>query len=138
MQSVGHWLGRDVSFPFWMVIFVCLLMVLLMVPVAVIVYARYERVEPADDASAGGAPLTDDQNSVFIVVGNAIQAGYQFAFDDVRKHSGLSRIATQNALDHLARVGLIRPVRGSYGFNYADLTPMGREHFLELEALGKS
>lgn len=137
MQSVGSWLARDVSFPFWVVMLVLVLMVLLMLPIASLVYARFEKVSPADDASAGGAPLTDDQSRVFVVVGNAIQEGYQFAFDDVRKHSGLSRIATQNALDHLARVGLIRAVRGSYGFNYPDLTPMGREHFLELEALGE-
>lgn len=128
MQGVGSWFARDVSLPFWLVMLVLVLMVLLMLPVVALVYARYEKVEPVS-----GSPLTDDQNLVFIIVGNAIQAGCQFGFDDVLKNSGLSRIATQNALDHLARVGLVRPARGSYGLQYADLTPMGREYFLELE-----
>ncbi|MBJ2242500.1 hypothetical protein [Pseudomonas sp. MF6768] len=136
ITSVGSWFARDVSLPFWVVMLVLVLMVLLMLPVVALVYARYEKVEPADSASTGGAPLTDDQNLVFLVVGNAIQQGYQFGFDEVLKNSGLSRIATQNALDHLASVRLIRPVRDHYGGHYADLTPLGREHFLELEALG--
>lgn len=136
IKSGGSWLARDVSFPFWVVMLALVLIVLLMVPVAALVYARYEKVEPAAGAAAEGAPLTDDQNLVFLVVGNAIQQGYQFGFDEVLENSGLSRIATQNALDHLARVRLIRPVRGHYGGHYADLTPQGREYFLELEALG--
>jgi hypothetical protein len=131
LQSVGSWLARDVSFPFWVVMLVLVLIVLLMLPVVALVIARYEKMEPDS-----GSPLTDDQNRVFVVVGSAIQEGYQFQFDDVRQSSGLSRIATQNALDHLTAVGLIRPVNGAYGRRYADLTPLGREHFLELEALG--
>jgi hypothetical protein len=131
IKSGGSWLARDVSFPFWVVMLALVLIVLMVVPVVALVYARNEKVEPA-----AGAPLTGDQNLVFLVVGNAIQQGYQFGFDEVLENSGLSRIATQNALDHLARVRLIRPVRGHYGSHYADLTPLGREHFLELEALG--
>lgn len=115
-----------------------ILIVLLMVPIAALVYSRYEKFEPVDGAATDGAPLTDDQNLVFLVVGNAIQQGYQFGFDEVLENSGLSRIATQNALDHLARMRLIRPARGAYGCNYADLTPLGREHFLKLEALTTS
>lgn len=137
IKGLGSWFVRDVSLPFWVVLLAIVLIVLLLVPIGALVYARYEKTETVDDASTGGGPLTDDQNLVFLVVGNAIQQGYQFRFDDVRESSGLSRIATQNALDHLTRVGLIHPVRGSFGFNYADLTPMGREHFVELEALGK-
>ncbi|KWS51091.1 MULTISPECIES: hypothetical protein [Pseudomonas syringae group] len=132
MGSVGSWFARDVSLPFWVVIILLILILLLLVPVLALVYARYEKVEPPS-----GSPLTDDQTLVFVVVGNAIQAGCQFGFDEVLRNSGLSRIATQNALDHLTRVGLVRPVRGSYGFQYADLTPRGREHFLELESLGE-
>lgn len=138
MQSVGSWFARDVSLPFWAVMLALILIVLLMVPVAALVYARYEEVEPVDVTSPGGAPLTDDQNRVFLVVGNAIQQGYRVGYEDVIKSSGLSRIATQYALDHLTNVELIRPVNGSYGRTYADLTPLGREHFLELEALTRS
>ncbi|ETK18212.1 hypothetical protein H097_12943 [Pseudomonas sp. FH4] len=137
MQSVGSWFVRDVSLPFWVVTLVLVLMVLLMWPVVALVYARYEKVEPVDFASEKGAPLTDDQNLVFLVVGNAIQQGCQFGFDEVRKNSGLSRIATHNALDHLTGVGLVCAVRGSYGGQYADLTPLGRQYFLELESHAK-
>jgi hypothetical protein len=34
-------------------------------------------------------------------VGKALQGGCQFGFDEVRETSGFSKIATQNALDHL-------------------------------------
>jgi hypothetical protein len=61
-------------------------------------------------------------------VGKALQGGCQFGFDEVRETSGLSRIATQNALDHLYRVGPVSPTRGAYGYSYADLTPLVREH----------
>lgn len=132
MGSFGIWFAGDVSLPFWLVMILLVLIVLLLVPVLALVYARYEKVE-----TPSGSPLTDDQTLVFVVVGNAIQAGCQFGFDDVLKNSGLSRIATQNALDHLARVGLVRSARGSYGLQYADLTPLGREYFLELESLGE-
>jgi hypothetical protein len=130
MGSVGSWFARDVSLPFWVVVILLVLIVLLFVPVLALIYARYEKVEPPS-----GSPLTDDQTLVFVIVGNAIQAGCQFGFDDVLRTSGLSRIATQNALDHLARAGLVRPARGYYGIQYADLTPLGRGHFLELESL---
>ncbi|NWB22872.1 hypothetical protein HX824_19860 [Pseudomonas sp. D4002] len=138
IQNVGSWFARDVSLPFWAVMLALILIVLLMVPVAALVYGRYEKVGTVDGAATDGAPLTDDQNRVFLVVGNAIQQGYQVGFEEVIESSGLSRIATQYALDHLANVRLIRPVRGSYGRTYADLTPLGREHFLELEALTRS
>lgn len=134
MQNVGSWFARDVSLPFWAVMLALILIVLLMVPVAALIYGRYEKIETVDGTATDGAPLTNDQNLVFLVVGNAIQQGLQYGFDEILESSGLSRIATQNALDHLARVRLIRPVRGSYGRNYADLTPLGREHFLDLEA----
>lgn len=136
IKNGGSWLARDVSLPFWVVMLALVLIVLLMVPVAALAYARYEKVQSAAGSAAEGAPLTDDQNLVFLVVGNAIQQGYQFGFEEVLENSGLSRIATQNALDYLARVRLIRPVPGHYGGHYADLTPLGREHFLKLEALG--
>ena len=133
MGSVGSWFARDVSLPFWVVMILLILILLLLVPVLALVYARFEKVEPPS-----GSPLTDDQNRVFVVVGKSIQEGYQVGFDQVREISGLSRIATQNALDHLYSVGLVRPVRGSYGFQYADLTPLGRDYFLELESLGEA
>ncbi|WLH33558.1 hypothetical protein PSH79_16630 [Pseudomonas sp. FP2196] len=138
VQSVGSWLARDISFPVWVVMLASLLIVLLMVPVAALVYARYEGGECSGDEAAHSLPLTDDQNRVFVVVGSAIQKGYQAEIDEIRQSSGLSRIATQNVLEHLTAVGLIRAVNGAYGRQYADLTPLGREYFLELEALGKA
>ncbi|ROO08084.1 hypothetical protein BK673_16215 [Pseudomonas fluorescens] len=137
IRSVGNWLAKDVSLPLWVMFVLSLMSALLVLLVGLLVYVRFEKQETPADLESTGAPLSDDQNLVFLVVGNAIQQGYQFGFDDVLGSSGLSRIATQNALDHLANVGLIRPVRSSYGGNYADLTPMGRDHFLELEALSK-
>lgn len=138
LGSVGSWFARDVSLPFWLVMILLLLIVLLLLPVGVLVYARYESDEPSGDESEAGSPLTDDQNRVFVALGNAIQEGYQVGLDEIREITGLSRIATQNSLDHLTAVGLIRGVNGGYGRRVADLTALGREHFLELEALGRA
>ncbi|NSX19661.1 hypothetical protein HTV13_07430 [Pseudomonas putida] len=132
LKSVASWVARDVSIPFWVLMLMIVLMVALAVPIGLLIYARYEKEVPTT-----GAPLTDDQNLAFIIIGNAIQAGHEPGFDDVLRHSGLSRIATQNALEHLTAVGLIRPVSAPFGRRYAELTALGREHFLELEASSK-
>ncbi|MDN7141992.1 hypothetical protein KC131_15195 [Pseudomonas sp. JQ170] len=133
LKGIANWFARDVSLPFWLLMLMIVLMVALAVPVGLLIYARYEKGE-----APAGAPLTDDQNLAFVIIGKAIQEGYEPGFDDVLRHSRLSRIATQNALEHLTAVGLIRPVSAPFGRRYAELTALGRKHFLELEASSKS
>ncbi|GLO08288.1 hypothetical protein PPUJ20005_22570 [Pseudomonas putida] len=132
LTGAASWFARDVSVPFWVLMLMIVLMVALAVPIGLVIYARYDK-----EKAPAGAPLTDDQNLAFIIIGNAIQVGHQPGFDDVLRHSGLSRIATQNALEHLTAVGLIHPVNASFGRRYAELTALGREYFLELEASSK-
>jgi len=133
LKGVASWFVRDVSIPFWLLMLMIVLMVALAVPIGLLILARYDK-----GRAPTGAPLTYDQNLVFAIIGNAIQAGYEPRFDDVLRHSGLSRIATHKALEHLTDVGLINPARGLYGQQYIELTSLGREHFLELEALGEN
>lgn len=132
LKGVASWFARDVSLPLWLLMLMIVLMVALAVLIGLLILARYDKRE-----APTRAPLTYDQNLVFAIIGNAIQAGYEPRFDDVLRHSGLSRIATQKALEHLTAVGLIHPARGSYGQQYNELTSLGRDHFLELEALGE-
>lgn len=129
LKGVASWFMRDVSLPFWLLMLMIVVILLLAGLVGIRLFALSRKTAPS-----AGAPLTDDQNLAFIIIGNAIQAGGQPGFDDVRRHSGLSRIATQNALEHLTAVGLIHPVNAPFGRRYAELTSLGREHFLELEA----
>lgn len=128
IQSVWGWLGSDVSFPVWAVILTTLLIVFLLIPVGVLVYARYEKAWETK-----GAPLTEDQHRAFVAIGMAAQRGEKIGFDQIRQDGRLSRIATQNALDHLYNVGLIDALRDSFGFTYPELTPLGRDYYLELE-----
>lgn len=130
--SVGQWIGRDVTLPFWMVLILLVLVALLLVPFLALVYARF--FEKDTQLETFGSPLSADEKVAFIVVGKAIQEGDQFGVDEVREHSQLSRIATQNALDNLFHKQLIRLARDRMHYNYIDLTPLGREYFLELEA----
>ncbi|MCH7420693.1 hypothetical protein [Pseudomonas mosselii] len=131
IQSGWSWLGSDVSLPAWLMLLLSLMSLLLVCFLGVLVYVRWFEKEEEHQ----GAPLTDEQERAFVVLGKAIQEGHKIGFDEVREYSGLSRIATQNALDHLYSVGLIRPVHNSFGFQYADLTPLGRDHYLDLEKL---
>ncbi|WP_277960731.1 hypothetical protein [Pseudomonas sp. RIT-To-2] len=131
LLSVGHWFARDVTFPLWLILLLCLLILILLVPASALIYVRWFEKEETPK----GSPLTDDQQRVFVVVGKSIQEGHRFNLDHIRELSGLSRIATQTALDHLLGVGLIRQAYDKYGFQYADLTRLGREHYLELEGL---
>ncbi|MFJ4051549.1 hypothetical protein [Pseudomonas hunanensis] len=132
VKGVWSALGSDVSLPLWLMLLLSLMSVLLVVVAGVLAYAAW--FEKGKEAPVG-APLTDDQQRVFVVVGKAIQEGHKVAFDEIRQYSRLSRIATQNALDHLYNVGLIKSVRSAHGFQYTDLTPLGRDHYLELEKL---
>lgn len=131
IESGWNWLGSEVSLPVWVSLLLCLGSLLSLALIGVVVYARW--FEKNEQQAPEGAPLTDEQQKVFVVIGKAFQDGHKVDSDGIRRFSGLSRIATQNAIDHLYRVGLIRPVRNLYGSQYADLTPEGRDYYLELE-----
>ncbi|MGG7647927.1 hypothetical protein ACQ4OB_07840 [Pseudomonas sp. ES4] len=132
VASVGRWLARDVTLPFWIVLILLVLVVLLLVPVLILIYAKYFEKETPSEPE--GSPLSEDETVAFVVVGKAIQDGRQFGIDEVRQYSQLSRIAAQNALDNLSRKQLIYLARDRMHYNYIDLTPLGREYFLELES----
>lgn len=128
VKAVGSWLGRDAAVPVWLVLLLCLLSAWLLGVGGLRVYVKY--FEKGREPEA--APLTADQQMAFVVIGLAAQRGETIGFDQIREDSRLSRIAAQNALDHLYSVGLINPAR-SFGSIYPELTPLGRDYYLELE-----
>lgn len=115
-----------------MVLLLLVLTTVLLVPFLILIYVRFFEKETHSVQQA--APLSQDETVAFVVVGKAIQEGHQFGMDEVRQYSQLSRIATQNALDNLMHKQLIYVARDRMHYNYIDLTPMGREYFLELES----
>jgi hypothetical protein len=129
-KGIASWFARDVSVPFWVLMLMIALMVGLAVPIGLLIYARYDKGE-----ISAGAPLTEDQQKVFVIIGKAIQDGHKLGFEEIRQYSTLSRLAAETAIDHLCDVGLLNPVRNAFGFQYAKLTPLGRDHYLELEKL---
>lgn len=133
---MGRWLVRDVTLPFWVVLTLLVLTTLLAVPSLIFIYVKFfeEKLHSTQQA----VPLSQDETVAFVVLGKAIQEGHQFGMDDVRQYTRLSRIATQSALDNLMHKQLIYVARDRMHYNYIDLTPMGREHFLELENQSRS
>lgn len=127
LGSAGSWLGRDVSLPFWGIALLFIGSGISVLLFLVFIYTEFFR-----KVTHVPSPLTPDQTAAFVVVGRAIEAGCEYGPDEVQQFSGLSRIATQSALDHLYNRRLIRPVRNEWGNNYLDLTSHGREYFLEL------
>ena len=129
--SIGSWFASDVSFPIWLVFLLGLLMTLLAVPVLKRGYVRYFK-----DAESE-APLSKNDLIALAAVGDGIQGSYQFGIDDVMTHANLSRIPAQIAIDSLFKNGLIREGRDHMGFVYIDLTPDGRQMYVEMATIVK-
>lgn len=129
--SVGTWFTRDITLPFWLFLSLLVVATVLLLLFLILIYVRLSEKET--QSGQPRSPLSEDETVAFVVVGKAIQEGHQFGIDDVRQYSQLSRIATQNALDNLLHKRLIHVARDRMHYTYIDLTPMGREYFLELE-----
>lgn len=129
--SVGTWFTRDITLPFWLLLSLLVVATVLLLLFLILIYVRLSEKETQLEQPV--APLSQDETLAFVVVGRAIQEGHQFGVDEVRQYSKLSRIATTNALDNLIYKQLIYVARDRMHYNYIDLTPMGREYFLELE-----
>ncbi|TXI06846.1 MAG: hypothetical protein E6Q70_07030 [Pseudomonas monteilii] len=132
IQSAWGWLGSDVSLPVWVSLLLCLGSLLSVVLVGVLVYIQWFE---EGEKTPKGVPLTADQLTAFMAISKAIQGGQMLTGDDVRRKTGLSRIATDAALDHLYGIGLIEPHHGAYHHKYAGLSHFGRAYYLELEKL---
>lgn len=135
VQGLWGWLGSDVVLPLWLVLLLSLMGVSLLAVAGAQVYVKY--FEKGEQEAPEGAPLTADQLTAFMAIGKAIQEGQMLSGDDVRRKTGLSRIATDVALDHLYGIGLIEPHHGAYYKKYAGLTHTGRAYYLEIESLNE-
>jgi len=125
----GRWLARDVTLPFWIVLLLFGLTTVLLVPLLVLVYGRYFKSDAPDST-----PLNSDQVRVFYAIGKSIQRGANITFSEIVPLAGLSRIATQNALEVLSDQQLITGVCDLLDYNFISLTREGREFFLDLES----
>lgn len=133
IQGLWGWLGSDVVLALWLVLLLSLMGVSLLAVAGVLVYVKY--FEKGEQEAPKGVLLTADQLTAFMAIGKAIQEGQMLSGDDVRRKTGLSRIATDVALDHLYGIGLIEPHHGAYYKKYAGLTHTGRAYYLEIESL---
>lgn len=127
ITSVGRWLGRDVTLPFWLATLVVLI-TLALFSILVVVYRR--SAESEDDHST--MQFTDKQILVLAAVGDAMERGAPVGFDELVSATGLSRITNHNALDVLLHNRMITTQRSLYGQDYIALTYAGREFYLEL------
>lgn len=121
--SASQWIGRDVTWPFWIFLVLIVLVVLLTVPFLILVLAKLD---------SDSTPLTDSQMRVFITVGKSIEVEQPISLDGLVRGAGFSRIAAHAALDVLVSRRLITPARDSWGLEYIDLTSTGRAYFLSL------
>ncbi|WP_442513123.1 hypothetical protein [Pseudomonas promysalinigenes] len=131
VQVLWAWLGSDVGMPMWLVVLWCLSALFLVGIISLLVYRHsFEKEEEAPKGQA----LTTDQMTAFLAISQAVQDGSMLTGDDLRRKTGLSRIATDAALDHLYGIGLIEPEYGVYQQKYVGLTHFGRAYYLELES----
>ncbi|WJM55342.1 hypothetical protein QUC26_09395 [Pseudomonas asiatica] len=132
IKAVWSWLGSDVSMPVWAILTLSLMSVLALVIIGLLVWENwFGKVEEGPKAPS----LSDDQLTAFLAISKAIQEGQMLSGDEVRRKTGLSRIATDAALDRLYALGLIEPQQGAYYKQYASLTHHGRAFYLHLEKL---
>ncbi|WP_207265156.1 hypothetical protein [Pseudomonas sp. GW101-3H06] len=124
--GVGQWIGRDVSVPFWIVGLLSVFTIVLLLLTLAFVYTRF-----FESTGQSWKSLTKDQQLAFAVIADAIQAEREIGHDTVRQVSGLSVIATRNAINVLFNVRLICHSRNSWGNYYLDLTHRGQEQYLE-------
>jgi hypothetical protein len=93
---------------------------------------------PNDSASAQAAAptsleATPDQLAVFLFVGRSIDNDNEVNLDVVIRSVGLSRNATEHALELLLESDLISCHANFYGPDWYQLTNVGRARYLELE-----
>ncbi|MCX2708335.1 MULTISPECIES: hypothetical protein [unclassified Pseudomonas] len=134
MQGLWAWLGNDVAMPMWLVVLWCLSAVFLVGVVSVLVYRHSSEQKREEGRTAlRDQPTTREQRKAFLVIGKSAQESKRLTTEDVRRLTGLSILATQEALDFLTGAGWIEPVPDMYGNQYAELTRKGRTYYLELE-----
>lgn len=125
--ALGAWLTRDVSLPFWCVLLLLVITILLAIPLLILIYAQYE----PDAEEVKSHPLSNEQMQVFLCVGSSVNRGENLTFSGLLEQTRLPRITTHHALDVLGGYQLITGVTDTMGYEYIDLTHRGREFYLD-------
>lgn len=129
ISALEEWLMRDVSLPIWAISLLLLITCLLLIPLLILIYARYE----ADTNEVDPHPLNNDQVQVFLCIGRSVNSGNNITFSGLVELTNLSRIATHSALDVLMAYQLINGASDNMGYEYIDLTRRGREFYMDLQ-----
>lgn len=126
-EALGAWLSRDVSVPVWFLLLLLVITTVLVIPLLMLIYARYE---PHAEV-VNSHPLNNEQLQVFLCVGSSVNRGENLTFTDLLEYTRLPRITTHHALDVLGGYQLITGATDTMGYEYIDLTYRGRKFYLD-------
>lgn len=129
ISALEEWFMRDASLPIWAISLLLLIACLLLIPLLILIYARYE----ADTNEVDSHSLNNDQVQVFLCIGRSVNSGNNITFSGLVELTRLSRIATHSALDALMAYQLITGASDNMGYEYIDLTRRGREFYMDLQ-----
>ncbi|MBU0523590.1 MAG: hypothetical protein KJ643_15255 [Gammaproteobacteria bacterium] len=129
ISALQEWFMQDASLPIWALSLLLLITGLLLIPLLILIYARYE----ADTNEVDPHPLNNDQVQVFLCIGRSVNSGNNITLSGLVELTHLSRIATHSALDVLTTYQLITGASDNMGYEYIDLTRRGREFYMELQ-----
>ena len=126
-----EWLNGQTSMPTWVALMQIVALIAFVIPLIWLLL-------PNDSASAQAAAptsleATPDQLAVFLFVGRSIDNDNEVNLDVVIRSVGLSRNATEHALELLVESDLISCHANFYGPDWYQLTNAGRARYLELE-----
>jgi hypothetical protein len=129
LSALWGWLNVEIITPLWVLPVLGMLLILL----GVVVAGVFSTNEAALAAVSEAETLTADQVTVFRFIGQAIDRGDDVFLEMVARGVGLSRIATEHALEALSERKLIDCAYNMTGADFYLLTNLGRGRYLELE-----
>ena len=128
LSTLWGWLTIEIVTQLWVLPVLGILLIVL----GAIVAWVFSDNEVARGNVAEAEPLTTDQVAVFRYVGQSIDNGAEVILDRVVRGVGLSRIATEHALEALSERELISCVFNISGPDFYMLTNSGRGCYLRL------
>ncbi|WP_134174278.1 hypothetical protein [Pseudomonas helmanticensis] len=129
-----EWLNGQTSMPTWLVLIQIVALIAFVIPLVWLLLPNNSAsTQPAAPTSL---ELTPEQLAVFLFVGRSIDNDIEVYLDSVIRSVGLSRNATEHALESLSENDLISCNANFYGPDWYLLTNTGRARYLELERSG--
>ncbi|MFW6753971.1 hypothetical protein ACKUG4_25170 [Pseudomonas glycinae] len=123
------WLNGQTNMPTWLVIMQTIALIGFVVT---LLWLLLKDSASARLAAHTSLELTPEQLAVFLFVGRSIDNDVEVYIDLIIRSVGLSRNATEHALESLSENGLITCNANFYGPDWYLLTNIGRGRYLEL------